>query len=203
MDFKTMTIDEMEARKGEIAGLIDTDDADLTALEEEVRAINEELETRKEAASKREEIRKAVAAGAGKVVSEVKQEVTKNMKTLDEVRASQEYIEAYANYIKTDDDKECRALLTELADVEGSSGPVPVPTILEGRIRTAWERNGLMNLVRKTYLKGIVRVGFELSADPAVIHEEGAKAPDEEELTLGIISLIPLSLKKWIEREAA
>lgn len=197
MDFTTMTIEEMEARKAEIAGLIDTEDADLTALEEEVRGINAEMEARKEAASKREEIRKAVALGAGEVISEVKQEV-KPMKTLEEVRSSNEYIEAYANYIKTEDDKECRALLTELADVEGASGPVPVPTILEGRIRTAWEKNGLMDLVRKTYIKGILKVGFELSASPAAVHAEGDVAPDEEELTLGIVSLVPASLKKWI-----
>lgn len=197
MDFTTMTIEEMETRKAEIAGLIDTEDADLTALEEEVRGINAEMEARKEAASKREEIRKAVALGAGEVISEVKQEV-KPMKTLEEVRSSNEYIEAYANYIKTEDDKECRALLTELANVEDASGPVPVPTILEGRIRTAWEKNGLMDLVRKTYIKGILKVGFELSASPAAVHAEGDVAPDEEELTLGIVSLVPASLKKWI-----
>ena len=199
MDFTTMTIEEMETRKAEIAELIDTEDADLTALEEEVRGINAEMEARKEAASKREEIRKAVALGAGDVITEVKQEV-KPMKTLEEVRSSKEYVEAYANYIKTDDDKECRALLTEVVydGSEGQSGPVPVPTLLDNRIRTAWEKNGIMNLVRKTYLKGIVKVGFELSATPASVHTEGDEAPDEEELALGIVSLVPTSLKKWI-----
>lgn len=115
-------------------------------------------------------------------------------KTLEEVRSSKEYVDAFANYIKTEDDTECRALLTELV----SGGQVPVPTITEGRIRTAWEKTGLMDLVNKTYVKGILRVGFELSATGAAVHTEGGDAPAEEVLTFGVVSLTPASIKKWI-----
>lgn len=115
--------------------------------------------------------------------------------TLDEIRSSKEYIDAFANYIKTGDDSECRAALLT-ANV---SGQVPVPTIIEGRIRTAWERNGLMDLVRKTYVRGNLKVGFELSATGAVVHTEGSNAPSDETLTFGVVTLTPVSIKKWIK----
>lgn len=199
MEIKDMTVEEMEARKAEIRAEVEGKGADLDALEAEARAINEEIENRRNAEAQRVEIRKAVAEGEGEVVKEIKSEV-RNLKTLEEVRASAAYEEAYANYIKTDDDSECRALLTETVydGSEGQSGPVPVPVVIEGRIRTAWERNGLMDLVRKSYFRGILKVGFELSASPAAVHVEGAEAPDEEQLSLGIVSLVPVSLKKYI-----
>lgn len=68
MEIKEMTIEELEARKAEIAAEVDTEGADLDALEEEVRAIKEELESRKAEEAKKAEIRSAVAAGAGTVV---------------------------------------------------------------------------------------------------------------------------------------
>ena len=71
MDYKTMTIEALEARKAAIAIEVDQDGADLDALQAEARAINEELEARKAAENQRAEIRKAVAAGTGKVLGTV------------------------------------------------------------------------------------------------------------------------------------
>lgn len=194
MELKEMSIEQLEERKTAIVVELDAPEADLDALESEVRAINEEIENRKAAEQKRVEIRSAVAQGQGEVIETVKVEERKEM-NLEEIRSSKEYVNAFANYIKTNDDKECRALLLS----ENVSGQVPVPTIVEGRIRTAWERNGLMNLVRKTYVRGNLRIGFELSATGAVVHTEGAAAPTDETLTFGVISLIPESIKKWIK----
>ena len=118
-----------------------------------------------------------------------------------EVRNTKEYIDAYANYIKTGSDKACRALLSENASAEAleiNTGTVPVPEVVYDIIKTAWERNEITSLVKKTYIKGNLKVGFEVSADPAVVHPEGAQEPDEEELTIGIVNLIPQSIKKWI-----
>lgn len=55
-----------------------------------------------------------------------------------------------------------------------------------------------MSRVRKSYLRGNLKVGFEISADGAVIHTEGAAAVSEENLVLGIVNLVPQSIKKWI-----
>lgn len=111
-----------------------------------------------------------------------------------EVRESKQYIKAFADYLKTGDDRQVRSLLTENA----ASGTVPVPTYVEGRIRQAWENDGIMSRVRRTYLQGNVKVGFEISATDAVIHTEGAAAPTEETLSLGIVTMTPQSIKKWI-----
>lgn len=194
MELKDMSIDELKERRSAIAVEVEAPEADLDALEAEARAIKEELEAREAAEAKRVEIRSAVAEGQGEVIETVKVEERKEM-TLEEIRSSKEYIEAFANYIKTDKDDECRALLSTNA----TGGQVPVPTIIEGRIRTAWERNGLMNLVRKTYIRGNLKIGFELSATGAVVHTEGTAAPDEEVLTLGVVEMIPQSIKKWIK----
>lgn len=199
MEFDKMTTEELETRKAEIATECEAEGADLNALTEEIRGINAELEKRKTAAAQKAEIRAAVASGKGTVVETMKEEKGKETMTLEEVRSSKAYIDAYANYIKTEKDEECRALLTEMAGtVEGASGPLPVPTIVESRIRTAWEKSGILNLVRKTYVRGIMKVGFEISATEAREHQEGAAAVPEEVLTLGIATLTPVSLKKWI-----
>ena len=198
MEFEKMSIEELETRKAQIATECEVEGADLDALTEEVRGINAELEARRNAAAQKAEIRAAVASGEGVVVETMKEEKGNNKMTIEEVRSSKAYIDAYANYLKTEKDEECRALLTELANVEGASGPLPVPTIVEGRIRTAWDKLGVWNLIRKTYVKGILKVGFEQSSTPATGHLEGTEAPTEEKLVLGIATLTPYSIKKWI-----
>ena len=193
---------EIETRKKEIAGEIEAPEADLTALEEEVRKLNKERETLsaqleeiRRKAREDEELRKKIADGiAGEVIDE--HETEGKAMDLNEIRSSQEYMEAYAKYIRSNDPRECRALLTTNAS-EG--GQLPVPSIVDDIIRTAWEKNQILNRVRKTYLKGNVKVAFERSADPAYIHNEGAAAITEESLTLGIVTLTPASIKKWIK----
>lgn len=191
MDFTEKTIEELEARKAEIAVELDNEGADLDALTEEVRAIKAEMESRKAAEEKKAEIRAAVAAGPAPVIEDFKE--GKPMATVEEVRASAEYVDAFKNYIISGDDTECRTLLTQ-----NVSGVVPVPVIVDDIIRTAWENDQILSRVRKTYLRGNVKIGFELSADGAYVHTEGTTAPTEESLTLGIVTMIPATIKKWI-----
>ena len=193
MNLKDMTTEALLERRSAIATELDAEGADLDALEAEGRGINAELEARKAAEAKRAELRSMVGQGAGKKI-ETKELRAAAPKTEAEIRSSKAYIDAYANYIKTEDATECRALLTTLA----TGGQVPVPTILEGRIRTAWERSELLSRVTRSYARGVMRVGFELSATDAAIHEEGDDAPDEEVLTFGVVTLTPKSIKKWI-----
>lgn len=110
-----------------------------------------------------------------------------------EVRKSVEYMDAYKNYILSGKDEECRALLTE-----NVSGGVPVPELVYDIVKNAWEKEGLISRVKKAYLKGNLKVGFEISAADAAIHTEGAAAPSEETLVLGVIEIVPASIKKWI-----
>ena len=193
MEFTSMTVEELEARLAQLPDEIEKDGADLDALDAEFKGITAELEARKAAAAKKAELRAAVATGAGAVITEIPKEERKNM-TNAEIRASHEYNVAYANYIKTGSDAECRALLTE-----NVSGTVPVASYVEGRVRTAWDREGITSRVRKTFMKGNVKIGYEISASGAIAHTEAANtAVTEETLTLGIVTLVPQSIKKWI-----
>lgn len=196
MEIKDMTIEQMETRQAEIRAELDKDGADLNALETEARAIKDELEKRRQAAHKREELRALVAGGAGKVVDKP---ASTERKTAEEVRNSARYINAYAEYVKTGDDRECRAILTETnpASVSGS-GPVPVPTIVDEIVRTAWDNDEILSRVRRTEIRGNLKVAFERSADAAVAHSEGTSAPSEESLVLGIVTMIPQNIKKWV-----
>ena len=191
-ELKEMNIEELEARKQEIVVEIENEDADLDALETETRSINAEIESRKAEEAQKEEIRAAVTEGAGEIITEFKEE-KREMKTNEEIRASKEYVDAFARYLVNEDDRECRALLTVDA-----SGSVPVPTIVDEIIRTAWDNDEILSRVKRTYIRGNLKVAFELSADGAYVHDEGTTAPTEESLTLGIVTMIPKNIKKWI-----
>ena len=188
-----MTIEQIEERKTAIVAELDNEGADLNALEEEMRSLNTEIEARKAVEAQKAEIRSAVAAGeVGEVVKTIVEE-KREMKTNEEIRASQEYVDAFARYIVSEDATECRSLLTTQA-----SGSVPVPTIVDDIIRTAWEKDDILSRVKKTNIKGNLKVAFELSADGAYVHTEGTSAPTEESLTLGVVEMIPRNIKKWI-----
>ena len=188
-----MTLEEIEVRCTQIAEEMKAEGADLEKLNAEVT----ELEERK--ASLIAEQKKAqaeVVAGAGK---EIEKQEERKMPTLAEVRSSEQYVNAYAEYLKTGDDAECRSVLTETGtSSSAASAGVPVPTVVEERIRTAWDNDEILSRVRRTGIKGNLKIGFELSATEAAIHAEGAAAPTEEVLNLGIVTLVPETIKKWL-----
>ena len=189
-EIMTLDIEQIEARGAEIVEELATADAEgiealnleLDAIEERKAAIKAEIEQRKADIE-------AVVRNEGDVIEKVEERNFSNM----EIRNTKEYINAYAEYLKSGEDKECRALLTE-----NVSGTVPVPEMVYDIVKTAWNREGIMALVRKTYLRGNLKVGFEISGSDAAIHTEGAAAVSEENLVLGTVNLIPQSIKKWI-----
>ena len=193
MELKEMTVEQLEERKTAIVAELDKEDADLDALEAEVRSIKEELESRAAEEAKKVEIRKTVAEAKAPVIVEKVEEERKEVMTNAEVRASKEYVDAFARYLISENDTEVRSLLTE-----NVSGSVPVPAIVDDIIRTAWEKSDILSRVKKTNIKGNLKVAFELSADGAYVHTEGTAAPTEESLTLGIVTMIPKNVKKWI-----
>ena len=188
-EIREFSMEQIETRLSEIKTEIDSADAEkLDELNNEIEA----LETRKGeiAMENRKADMKAVAEGAGVVVAAAP---VKEERTLESVKGSKEYLEAFANYIKTGDDKECRALLTDLG-----GGSVPTPTVIDNFINTAWERANLISRVRTTNIKGTAKYPFEYSATDAATHTEGQSAPSEETLVLGTVSVEPIMLKKWI-----
>lgn len=188
-----MTIFDIEERRAQIAEEMNAETADIDALTNEARALLDRKTALETAEAERRELAEKVATGTLGEIKEEKREEDKVMSNV-EVRKTHEYNLAYAEYIKTGNDAECRALLTE-----NVSGTVPVAEYAENRVRTAWDREGIMSRVRKTYLKGNLKIGFEISADGAYVHTESAStATTEEALVLGVVNLIPASIKKWI-----
>lgn len=176
---ETATDAEIEER----AGILD-------AFEEEAAALQEE---RKQIEAK---IRAAANVQADPTIAKpyIPDEGRGSEKKDTEIRNSDAYIAAYAKYIKTGKDDECRALLTENA----TDGSVPVPDFAEESIRTAWDNNEILSRINRTFVKGNLKIGFEIDGTEAKIHVEGTEGPAEEELTLGIAKLIPQTVKKWI-----
>lgn len=117
---------------------------------------------------------------------------------MEELRNSKEYIEAYADYVKTGDEKEVRALITTGGYATGNSATVEVPDMVYDIVKTAWQREDLMSRVRSISAKGNFKVQFEASAGDATVHQEGNSAVSEESLVLGVVTLTPVSIKKWI-----
>lgn len=193
MELKEMTTEELIERRSAITAEIDAPESDLDALMREAEAIKAELEERKATEAKKADIRAAVASGDGVTVQTFVVEERKPKMSDLEIRNSKEYIDAYAKYIKTGDPAECRALITE----NTTNGTVAVPTLVYDVVKTAWEREGIMSRVRKSYLKGNLKVGFEISSTEAVAHTE-AVTVSEETLVLGVIELVPQAIKKWI-----
>lgn len=200
MKYKSMQ--EIETRKAAILEEMKAEGADLEALKNEMEELRQNAEELKKAADKAQETRNAIASGAAGISVNVLQTVQAetSAKTVDEIRSSKAYIDAYAQYVKDcirgkDDDRELRALLTTNA---ASGGQVPVPTMVDDIVRHAWENEKILARVKKTGFTGNVKVAFERSADPAYVHAEGATAHTEEALTLGIVEIKPANIKKWI-----
>ena len=193
MKFKTMQ--EIETRKAQILEEMEKEGADLEGLKKEMEELRENAQQIREAAAKAEETRKAIAEGAKGVVIGEARKAEETTQTVDEIRSSQKYMDAFARYLISEDPKECRALLTTNAT---SGGQLPVPTLVDTIIRTAWENDQILSRVRKTGFKGNLKVPFERAADPAYEHGEGTTAITEEDLTLGVVEMKPMMIKKFI-----
>ena len=190
-----MNYEAIIARLREIRSILDGDlnGVDVDALKTEADSLIEQKKEIEERAMAARTIRQRIANdGNANVISRMSAPESNDG---IEIRNTQKYMEAYARGILTKDFSECRALLSMNAE-EG--GQIAVPQYVEDRIRTAWERETLMSRVNRTFMPGNYMVGFEISGDEAQIHLEGDPAIEEEDLTLGVVTLVPKTLKKWV-----
>lgn len=225
-------LQEIETRKAEIKALLESDtECDLTALENEMNALDEEvrsLEEQRKEAEKKAEIEaeeraremqlktaeaeqaerreRALEIGEGIIKANI---VEKKEEKKMEYRNTPEYIDAYAEYIKSEGkDKRALEILTRDADLTkitttndtapNGTASIAVPDFVDEVIHTAWEREEILSRVRRTYFRGNLKINFEISGTPAVAHEEGAAAIDREQLVHGIVTLNPMPIKKIV-----
>lgn len=188
-----LDFDGIETRASELQREIAEADAtrleeingELDAIEERRAALNVEVEEKRKAAE-------AVAAGAGKEIETRKDDHTM---TEMEIRNSREYVEAFAKYVKTGNDKECRTLFSD----NTQNGTVPVPSFVAEIVAKRLEDSEILRRVRRMEAAGNVKVGFEISAPAASQLSEGHEAITEEALTLGIVNLVPKTYKKFVQ----
>lgn len=186
-----LDLDALESRANAIALATDSADmetletlnAELDAIEERKADIAREIETRKKDIAE-------VIKGNGTEV-EVEERTTKM--TDKEIRSSAEYMNAYAEYLKGKATPEQRTLVSEVG-----GGTVAVPVYVEDRIHTAWENDEILRRIRRTFFPGILKVGYEKSAEGAVIHAENDDPIEEENLELEYVSLVPEMVKKMV-----
>lgn len=195
MDLSNLTNEELDLKLKELEtrSAIASED-ELSEITKEVEAIEARKSEIKLEFEKAEEERKAIAEASE--VEEPETIIEERINTtmdLKEIRSSKEYIDAFANYIKTGKDEEVRSLLTDIG-----GGTIPTPTFVQEYVETAWSRSNIASKVKKLNVKGILKVPYEISSSDAVIHEEGAAAPDEEALVIGTAVINPATIKKWI-----
>ena len=198
-------LEEIENRKAEIREEVEaTEEIEkVEELTQEVEALNEEakqIEELEEVQEQAEELEEKKFQ-AKEIIKEERKIMKEDNK---EFRNSKEYVNAYAEYLKETMcpnykmDEEARALITTGGYATGNTAVVEVPDLVDGAVRTAWERDEIAQLVRKISVKGNYKVQFEVSGSDASVHQEGNSYVSEEELILGIVELPPKSIKKWI-----
>ena len=204
-----MRLNEIEARMAELDNIVSNSEdieevkkavEERKALESEKATLIEEAKKEEERQAQEEAEKRAADAallshnpGLATIIEEKRGEI--KMNDAVEIRNSKEYINAFAEYIKTGDDTEVRSLLTT-----NGGGTVAVPQIVLDEVKTAWERNSILNLITNKFeAEGIIAQQFEISGDDATIHIEGSGAVSEEALSLGIATLVPDEIIKWID----
>lgn len=199
-DIKTASKETIETRASQIVEELKTVDseglkalsAELDAIEARKLALQKEAETAKSDAE-------AVKSGAGVELRKMINEGEKKMDTI-EFRNSQAYIDAFAKSIKNNDYKELRALVTSNAEasVQAANGVLPVPEFVEEVVNTNWNKLPILDRIKYSEVKGNLKVSFEIEGDDAVDHSEGAPAISEENLRMGIVTIVPGTIMKYI-----
>lgn len=205
MEFKNMTVEELEARRAQIGEEVEKDGADLDALEAEIKGIKAELEARKEAAAKKAEIRNAVASGDGKVVAEIP---TQEKRTMEEIKYNAQSPEYRTAWLKNIAQRDGQMIFGDLTETEqraftfttANTGAV-VPTETMNRIVELVESMAPMydDATKTGMVKGFgVPRHKSIAAGDAAATDEGVANADEED-TFDLLALDGVEIKKHVE----
>lgn len=205
MEFKNMTVEELEARRVQIGEEVEKDGADLDALEAEIKGIKAELEARKAAAAKKAELRNAVASGDGKVVAEIP---TQEKRTMEEIKYNAQSPEYRTAWLKNIAQRDGQMIFGDLTETEqraftfttANTGAV-VPTETMNRIVELVESMAPMydDATKTGMVKGFgVPRHKSIAAGDAAATDEGVANADEED-TFDLLALDGVEIKKHVE----
>lgn len=185
MDLKEMTVEQLEERKSAIVSELDNEGADLEALENEVRSIKAELESRAEEEAKKAEVREAVASGEGETIKEFKEEII--MEKRDFSVDGAEYRNAWLkNLMGLEIDAEERAAIT---------GTDAIPTETLNKIVNVLKENALLGKIDLMQIPGYVKIPIYSTNGEASWTDTASDSAD----AIGSITLQPKQLIKTIE----
>ena len=206
-------IEKLVARKNDIADKMTEkrsafEESDVEKRDEilaEVEEMGKEADEIDEEIKEVEEVKKAFEEQEERMsllknVETEKVEV-RNKDIKKDILDTPEYRQAWVDTIRHNDLSYVQKVLRDdpVLGMATSNDNVPVPTIWQSYVETAWYNYGKFSrLVNKTSIAGYLSIPFEASATGAAMHTEKADAPTEEAIVLGLIELKPAMLKKWI-----
>ena len=203
MNIENMNINDIEARMGEIRTEMDAPEADIDALTEEVRKLNERKDTLKADAEKRKKLREAVASGQGSTVRSFGSEFEGGR--VEYTADSPEYRRAWLKDMAVRDNthlfgdmtKEERDAFTFLT----SNTPSLVPTQIMNRIVELVESNYPMY---NDATKSAMTSGFSIPRHKTIVQGDAAAvaegaANDDEQDTFDLLALTGVEIKKTLE----
>jgi len=191
MDIKTLSADELLERRAAIGTEIDSPEADLDALETEVRAINEELETRKNNEQKKAEVREAIAKGETPVE---KIKSFSEVKTMEERTFAPDSVEYRDAYMKNLMGKPMS--IEERTALSGASYVIPTETL--NKIYGKLEENPLIREIDALHIPGYVSVPKATTVYDASWIGMGSASTDSAD-AMGTVALTAKKLIKTIE----
>lgn len=203
MKIKEMTHAEIEARKAQIAIDMNNEGADIDALTEEVRQMNERDKELRAAASKAEELRKMVASGAGKDVKTFVPD-GKEKRTYDS--SSPEYRTAWLKNLAIDGlgehlfggmTNEERAAFTFTTENTASVVPKEIQNRIVELVRSQYP---MYTDARKTFFEK----GFAVPRHKAITAGDANKtaegvAPEDENDEFDLLDITGVEIKKAVE----
>ena len=194
MKFDEMNVEQLEARRDEIAGM-DTEcvaTEELEARASELEAIRDELQKRANEAAKAEELRQQIANGNDPVVREFNMEA-KNM----ENRFAIDSPEYRVAFLKNLQGKE----LTEEERTAVSAASAVIPTQTMDEIIHKLEQNPLIAAVDVSNIPGYVKFPYESACQEASWLDMGVGSTDSTD-AIGYFTLGAYKLIKTVEIDA-
>ena len=190
MDLKEMAIEQLLERRDAILTEMEAPDADLDALQEEMRGIREELEGRKAEETKKAEIRAAVAQGAGEVIEKAPETEAREDKKMFAVE-SIEYRNAWVKSLIN------REMTTEERSALSSAGAV-IPTMT---VNAVWDKlikpAELLGRVDVSQFPSYVRFPKATTVNAATSQAVGSSITESSDV-IGYVDLVPAEYVKLL-----
>lgn len=194
MDLKKLTSEQLEQRKSHILEELDKPEADLDGLESEVRAIKGELEERRAAHGRAEELRRLVANGGGEVIRTF--EEPGPAKTYD--AGSKEYRTAFfKNLLDLEMDREERAAFVHMTTNTAAVLPTTTLNTIWDLISTQHSIMGDVTIYRTGTILEVVKHTEIVQGDAAVVAENTAN--NDEQNTFVRVTLSGKDFSKHVD----